>query len=466
MAKLYVFGIGGTGVRVLRSLTMLLAAGVDTNGYTIVPIVIDPDHANGNLTQTVTLMDEYVSIRKSLTFAGNNRNRFFSTEIEKVLPNFTMPVNKTNNQSFQDFIDLAGMQDKANQAMARMLFSDENLNSDMKVGFEGNPNIGSVVLNQITKSQDFLQFAQSFQPNDKVFIISSIFGGTGASGFPLLLKTMRNDRNIPNHAAINQAVIGAITVLPYFKLTQDGNSPIDSASFISKSKSALAYYDRTIANNNEINALYFIGDTAAKTYNNIKGGVGQTNQAHAIELLSASAILDFIHKGYSVNDHRYMELGVEDTTGALTLKSFYNGLSGMFRYPLTQFALFALGMNKDKAFLSSKQLKKNTDLGLDDHFYRNVFVGKVIGFLQLYTDWLNEMKTNTVSLDMFNMGINNPFDSITDIKAKKKIIGSYNWDTYRTALNNSKITTTQAEDKFMEMYFNGLEALCKDKFNL
>ena len=32
MAKLYIFGIGGTGSRVLRSLTMLLAAGVDTNG--------------------------------------------------------------------------------------------------------------------------------------------------------------------------------------------------------------------------------------------------------------------------------------------------------------------------------------------------------------------------------------------------------------------------------------------------
>lgn len=117
MAKLYVFGIGGTGSRVLRSLTMLLAAGADANGYTIVPIVIDPDHANGNLTQTVTLMDEYVSIRKSLTFAGKNSNRFFSAEIEKVLPNFTMPVNKTSNLKFHEFIDLAGMQDKANQAM-------------------------------------------------------------------------------------------------------------------------------------------------------------------------------------------------------------------------------------------------------------------------------------------------------------------------------------------------------------
>lgn len=467
MAKLYVFGIGGTGSRVLRSLTMLLAAGADANGYTIVPIVIDPDHANGNLTQTVTLMDEYVSIRDYLTFAGDNKNRFFSTKIDKVLTNFTMPVENTNNMRFRDFINLDGMNDKANRAMARMLFSDENLNSSMNVGFEGNPNIGSVVLNQITSSDEFLQFAQSFQANDRIFIISSIFGGTGASGFPLLLKTMRNDQSIPNHQAINNAVIGAITVLPYFMIDQDNNSTIDSATFISKSKSALAYYDRTIARNNEINALYFIGDEGGESYDNIKGGNGQRNKAHAVELLSATAVLDFVRNDFGPGE--YMELGVKDTTGALTLNSFYIELSNMIRYPLAQFALFALGMKNDFDFLSSKQLRKNTDLGLDNNFYNNnskPFVKMVKYFLQSYMEWLDEMKSNSISMDLFNTSSNNPFEFITGIRARRRLFGSYNWDTYRTALNDSKVSSTQAEDKFMEMYYNGLEELCKDKFNL
>ena len=43
MSKLYVFGIGGTGSRVLRSFTMMLAAGVKIGANEIVPIIIDPD---------------------------------------------------------------------------------------------------------------------------------------------------------------------------------------------------------------------------------------------------------------------------------------------------------------------------------------------------------------------------------------------------------------------------------------
>ena len=40
--KTFVFGIGGTGARVLRSLTLLLASGVECKSD-IVPIIIDPD---------------------------------------------------------------------------------------------------------------------------------------------------------------------------------------------------------------------------------------------------------------------------------------------------------------------------------------------------------------------------------------------------------------------------------------
>lgn len=42
MKKVFVFCIGGTGIRVMKSIMMLLAGGMKTNGYVVVPIILDP----------------------------------------------------------------------------------------------------------------------------------------------------------------------------------------------------------------------------------------------------------------------------------------------------------------------------------------------------------------------------------------------------------------------------------------
>ena len=60
MSKLYIFGIGGTGSRVLKSLIMLLGAGVEMkNTSEIVPVIIDPDFASADLTRTIELIKRY-----------------------------------------------------------------------------------------------------------------------------------------------------------------------------------------------------------------------------------------------------------------------------------------------------------------------------------------------------------------------------------------------------------------------
>ncbi|RZK11627.1 MAG: hypothetical protein EOO43_19220, partial [Flavobacterium sp.] len=63
MAKLFIFAIGGTGSRVVKALTMLMASGVELkNAETIVPIIIDPDDANGDLTRTEEILQLYKNI--------------------------------------------------------------------------------------------------------------------------------------------------------------------------------------------------------------------------------------------------------------------------------------------------------------------------------------------------------------------------------------------------------------------
>ena len=298
MSKLYVFGIGGTGSRVLKSLIMLLSSGVKIEAEEIVPIIIDPDGSSGDLTHTIDVIRTYNAIHSQIKPTSKSRNKFFTTKINLgILPEIVFKVDNTQNMKFGEFIGMSLMRnsegkENPNYALSSLLFSKKNLDSDMKVGFKGNPNIGSVVLNQFQDSPQFKQIASSFQQNDRIFVISSIFGGTGASGFPLLVKNLREiDPAIGGSGFVKNAVIGAITVLPYFGVESDGNSEIDSSTFIVKAKAALTYYERNL---NETNVLYYIGDNLHKQYPNVEGGPQQKNKAHFVEYAAALSIVDFM----------------------------------------------------------------------------------------------------------------------------------------------------------------------------
>ena len=465
MSKLYIFGIGGTGSRVLRSFTMMMAAGVKIGADEIVPIVIDPDAANADLTRTVALMNNYRNIRKYLSFPKENKNTFFKKEIGHFLSNYTLRINDTDNKSFQNFIDLPSMS-RANKAMCRMLFSEKNLTSQMQVGFKGNPNIGSIVLNQIVNSEDFIAFANSYEQGDKIFIISSIFGGTGASGFPLLLKTLRTGNSFPNNDIINKSEIGAVTILPYFKLQVDDESEIDSSTFISKTKSALAYYENNISKNNQINALYYLADDVTNTYENHEGGSTQRNDAHLIEFLAASAIVDFSNKEHSGTTHK--ELGIKETMGNVSFNSFNEELNRWLRLPLTQFTLMANCVKNQYDYVTSTRLEANNKASFVEHgLYDNSFFTNLKKFIDSYREWLKEMKDNKRSLDLFNLDCGDtPFNVVTDVKPKKVASILSNYNLFFGRLNDAiKHCSGDDNNKLLEMYSVATERLSKEKFN-
>ena len=100
MGKLYVYAIGGSGSRVLRSLTMLLANGIVCKDE-IVPMIIDPDYSNGDLIRTTDLMRLYGEIHKSLQFSSNTANKFFSLS-------YFVEVDKNTTFSISFFIACKG----------------------------------------------------------------------------------------------------------------------------------------------------------------------------------------------------------------------------------------------------------------------------------------------------------------------------------------------------------------------
>ncbi|MDP4268726.1 MAG: hypothetical protein Q8909_01235 [Bacteroidota bacterium] len=479
MSKLYVFGIGGTGSRVIKALTMLLAAGVKCDVDTIVPVIIDPDSASADLTRTVETMKKYEAIRSKLDFTSVNPNQFFRTEILQSVLNYRLPLNNTQDVTFKDYMGVSTMSD-SNTALVNMLFSQSNLKSDMKIGFKGNPNIGSVVLNQFSDSQEFRGFANSFQQGDKIFIVSSIFGGTGASGFPLLLKTLRSNDKIPNFKLIQDSPIGAVSVLPYFGVTQNNNSSIDSATFISKTKSALSYYERNISDNNSVDSLYYIADEIRGQYDNNEGGSLQKNDAHLIELVSAFAILDFAgSKPQDANIRRtvHKEFGIEDIEDdqQIIFKNLGKELRNTLQVPLTQFVLFRKYLTEAcmseyshqpwaKKFIWQKQEV------FDSSFFSSQFFSDLKTVQEDFNTWLEEMDGNKRRFSPFKVKEANGsvFDIVKGCEIRKLKCISSNHALIENSLNKQKskvAKTVKREQQFVELFYRATKELVDKKYN-
>lgn len=462
MSKLYIFGIGGTGSRVLKSLTMLLTAGVECGADTIVPIIIDPDDAAADLTRTVETIKRYNSVRSKLDCSNATNNKFFKTEIRETVTGFRLPLQNTRDVKFKDYMSVSTMS-KSNKAMINMLFSQRNLEADMKVGFKGNPNIGSVVLNQFADSNEFKAFANDFQQGDKIFIISSIFGGTGASGFPLLAKTLRSNKKLPNYALINKSQIGAISVLPYFGVKQDDSSSIDSGTFISKAKSALSYYQDNISNNNTVNALYYVADTIRNSYENCEGGAGQKNNAHFIELVSALSIIDFSLSDYSGDTTTHLEYGLSRDSHQVIFEDLGSDTQGTLQLPLTQFVLFSKYMKeRDDASQTWRKDRK-----FDSAFFQSQFVKDILFVQNDFINWLTEMDSNQRRFSPFELSKTDKiFDIVKGGKPKRLMKLSSNYGLFDVFLNGQKINNAASkEHQYVELFYNSTEELVKRKIN-
>ena len=464
MSKLYIFGIGGTGARVLKSLSFLLASGVHCKSDTIVPIIIDPDAANGDVSKTTDILRKYQDIRKELSFDNESKNEFFKTPIESLTPNFSIKI-QNSNKKFKDFIDYSSL-DKKNKALISVLFSERNLAADMEVGFKGNPNMGSVVLNQFNQSEDFEAFASSFSQGDKIFIISSIFGGTGASGFPLLLKNIRSaNASLNNFAILREAPVGAISVLPYFGVKKDEESDIEKSTFVSKTKAALRYYQHGV--NDDVNVMYYIGDDHHKDYENNEGSTAQKNDAHFIELASALAILNFANNPIG-EGNTVKEFGIENNSKSIVFNDLNDITKATLFKPLTQYYLFHL--------YTKKKLRGNLDmkfaahLNLNSIFLNSDFYTKFRSFNDSYWEWLVQMKKNERAFDPFTLEENNDsvLESVRGINLKNGgyIIGSSNYERFTEKLNRTVKSINNAaniESRFFENFYLATETLVKEK---
>ncbi|GBU08787.1 hypothetical protein AwDysgo_21180 [Bacteroidales bacterium] len=474
MSKLYLFGIGGTGSRVIKSLTMLLASGVDCGVDTIVPIIIDRDLSNKDLSRTKLLIENYISVSKIAE--TKQRNKFFKTRIKLLNDDLCLQL-MDNTQNFGDFIGKSTM-NQENQALVDMLFSKDILQMDMTVGFQGNPNIGSVVLNQFDNNEMFKAFANDFNAGDSIFIISSIFGGTGASGFPLLRKTLQtpnvkdaDGNSLSNWGLVNNAYIGAISVLPYFNVgSASDESMVNSDTFIDKSRAALSYYK---TEDKKLDALYYIADKQTSTYEHHKGGDAQKNNAHFVELAAALAVLDFVNpkkrnkntlrdKDGKIKQTVYREFGIQKDASEINFATLADETKTLLVNPLSRFLLFRNYMK----LVFDKQYKHQpyAHNRFTRDFRKKDVVQKLEAVQEQFHEWLTEMENQTHKFAPFNITSNKALDYIKgDISCiRSKNILCNNWAIIDNELNLQirKIDKSLENEKiFIELFFRMSESL-------
>lgn len=313
MRNLYIIAIGGSGERILKSFVMLMTAGVPVGAEHIHPVIIDNDEKSHALTQCLDLIRFYRSnptsarpdehgktgahhLYNMVSADAGDWGSFFSAIIDE-----PVVLNRAGGEIGNLANVIGGIDDESNphykivKEELDLLFTQDDLEMPLNVGFVGNPNIGSIVLNSLSLQEDaFKEIKDNLSSNDGVIVLGSLFGGTGAAGIPLVVNTLHAI------APASRPMIGTVAVLPYFKLQGDDKAEIidvdrwdvNSDSFETKTRAALMYYDQYMKD--QVNYQYYVGDGDAKeVFDHNVGGDRQNNRTHIVELLSAMSIIDF-----------------------------------------------------------------------------------------------------------------------------------------------------------------------------
>jgi hypothetical protein len=95
-----------------------------------------------------------------------------------------------------------------------------------------------------------------------------------------------------------------------------------------------------------------------------------------------------------------------------------------------------------------------------------------MAFLKTYKEWLEEMRNNKRSLNLFNLGCGNkPFELVTDRKPQQGSLfglGPKDYEAFYGALNKvaQKVRGDKASSLFMETYSRATKKMAEEKLKM
>ena len=369
--------LGGTGAKCGEILLHMCA-----NGYfpyaKLNMLYIDSDTGNGNARTFRNLYDTYVKCRESYLIPGTQIDCFFHTKVKLKTQN---PVRKYTY--FSDLAKFSGKQQgttEAAEALMGVLYSEEEMSLKISDGFFAHPNVGAAVFAANMESimaeflEDIRKDAREMR-KIKIFLLGSVFGGTGASSLPTIARYFKESPfgSSDNKNIREQLKIGGCLVLPYFsfdsenmeqKKKNNATQPqIEPNKFSLKTKSALEYYKYVDAEEGRktFNELFILGHDRS----DVRGyyaasGEEQRNLPHVVEFYSAMSAVTFFEEDMEKEGYFFAVTPARIIGG----ENIYKGTKGysLFMF-MMRFALVMKSLIMEELFDYTKKnkLKENAD---------------------------------------------------------------------------------------------------------
>lgn len=230
MAQQYfVLGIGGTGMRCIESLIHLCAMGMfdDTDIHLL---ALDTDKDNGNFNRLKEVKEAYLKAKG--TDASQRtvlKETFFSANIHyyEFSPNYEK---KSDFKSVFNYDDTQ-FKNKEQTAIADLVLTKNVESFNLRHGYRAQTHLGSMMMyhsileaarsNNNSELKTYLQKLIQVAQNGgaRVFILGSVFGGTGASSIPIIPQAISKAAEIMSNGAVNilnNAYFGSTLLTAYF----------------------------------------------------------------------------------------------------------------------------------------------------------------------------------------------------------------------------------------------------------
>ena len=324
--KNFIIGIGGTGAKCLEHLLHCCASGLGPEKLWVG--MVDQDEANGNVSRTKIQLTKYMNLRDSLRDEAKHDlskdSNLFKTQVTSNTDSVWLPL-KGADPTLEEVVNYQLLKPEV-KGLMDCLYDPTEKKQNLSEGFRARPNIGAAAMLATTANENDPFWSQIYKAIDsarggeevRVFIISSIFGGTGASGFPNIarrIKAIQKEKNVTSNFHL-----GGALMLPYFTYdvpdeNMEGELFAKPEEFLDQTKGALEYYSKLFEYDKIFDQVYVTGwDPLSKLQNFKMGGNLQNNPPLFSELYAALGALKFFSGENKISDNQeILHIGKNDS---------------------------------------------------------------------------------------------------------------------------------------------------------